>query len=424
MVRAVLTSGDGTAVTHAGVSAQDRAIGERVRRIRNRRGMSVEAAAGLAGIHKSFLSRLENGKRAFTRVGLLEDLASALSCSVADLTGQPYPLRESRHAELDAVVAEISRALHDATLEDVPDLPPAPLADLVAGAARAHYCADEARYGTAGRDLPELLVDLHVHAVTGPQADRQRALVALVEVCKVAYILAKRTGRTELAAAAAQRGVDAARLADRPDLAAFMEMSLSSALLGVRARRRSGLVCARALDRLAALPGPTERETGAAEARGMLHLTTALLAAKEGDEDGVRSHLSEARSLAEHTGERNTMRYHFGPTNVATWELGLAVEAGEGPAVARRMARRPIDLSVFGSNGRAAYVHFDLARAWAQAGGAHDQQALHALDTADRLAPIRVRNDPQARDVVQVVDRRARRSAWLLTSLKNRLGVH
>ena len=53
-------------------------------------GMSVEVAAGLAGISKGHLSMLERGQRRFERRGLLEDLAAALGCAVADLTGQPY----------------------------------------------------------------------------------------------------------------------------------------------------------------------------------------------------------------------------------------------------------------------------------------------------------------------------------------------
>lgn len=65
-------------------------IGQRVRMVRRRRGLSLEVAAGLAGISPPCLSMLERGQRGFNRRGLLEDLAEALGCSVADLTGQPY----------------------------------------------------------------------------------------------------------------------------------------------------------------------------------------------------------------------------------------------------------------------------------------------------------------------------------------------
>ncbi|MBV9011883.1 MAG: helix-turn-helix transcriptional regulator [Pseudonocardiales bacterium] len=58
--------------------------------IRRRRGLSLAVVAGLAKITKQYLSPLERGQRGFNRRGLIEDLANALGCSVADLTGQPY----------------------------------------------------------------------------------------------------------------------------------------------------------------------------------------------------------------------------------------------------------------------------------------------------------------------------------------------
>ena len=135
------------------------------------------------------------------------------------------------------------------------------------------------------------------------------------------------------------------------------------------------------------------------------------------------THLDEARSLAGHTGERNHLRYHFGPTNVAAWEVSISVENDTGPEAAERFSAAPVDTSVFGSKDRESSVHFDLARAWAQAEGARDVEALRHLDTADRIAPVRVRNDPIARDIVIDLDRRARRKVWELDSLKRRLGV-
>jgi hypothetical protein len=108
---------------------------------------------------------------------------------------------------------------------------------------------------------------------------------------------------------------------------------------------------------------------------------------------------------------------------VAAWELSIAVETDRGPEAAERFAATPIDLSVFGSRDREVSVHFDLARAWSQAEGARDGNALRALDTADRIAPVRVRNDPLARDLVLTLDRRARRRVWELDSLRNRFGI-
>jgi hypothetical protein len=68
-------------------------------------------------------------------------------------------------------------------------------------------------------------------------------------------------------------------------------------------------------------------------------------------------------------------------------------------------------------------LHLDLARGYAQAAGDRDSEAIRHLDTADRIAPTRIRNDPIARDLVIVLDRRARRSVWELDSLRNRFGL-
>ncbi|MGH3825425.1 MAG: helix-turn-helix domain-containing protein [Pseudonocardiaceae bacterium] len=400
-----------------------RTIGARARMIRRRRGLSLEVVAGLAGISKQYLSALERGQRGFNRRGLIEDLAEALGCSVADLTGQPYSLPDRQSADVAAAVAGISTALHDTTLDDVPDLPARPLPELVRAAAQSNAYADDARYAMAGQGLGAVLTELHMHAVTGDSQERQSALVALAEAGMVAYCLAYRIGHEDLAVMAARRGFDAAVRAERPDLVGMLAMSRAVALMRVRARRRAAAVCADVLGEISALPGPTSDDTTVAEACGTLHLTSALVAARDGRTGEIDTHLAEARSLAAHTGERNHLRYHFGPTNVAGWELSIAAEHGGGPGAAERFTAAATDLSVLGSRCREGYVHFALARCWAQAEGTRDSEALRALDTADRLAPVVIRNDPIARDLVVMLDRRARRRVWELDSLRNRFRI-
>src|SRR5262249_37440225 len=66
---------------------------------------------------------------------------------------------------------------------------------------------------------------------------------------------------------------------------------------------------------------------------------------------------------------------------------------------------------------------FALARCWAKTEGTRDGEASRALDTADRLAPVVIRNDPIARDPVQTPRHRAQRQVWELDSLLNRFGI-
>jgi transcriptional regulator with XRE-family HTH domain len=396
------------------------AIGQRARMIRRRRGMSLDLVAGLAGISTPYLSMLELGQRGFNRRGLIEDLADALGCSVADLTGQPYLAPDRGTADALAVLAEITPLLYDITLDHVPHIPARPVDQLARRAAEANAQCDEARYALAGRDLGALLTELHVHAATGTPAVARTALAALVEACVVAFGIARQLGHPHLAIQAMDRGLAAAvRLGD-PALAGFAGLARAGAFSRLGARRTAGTVLAQARAAVEPEADPTGSDVRAAEALGMTHLLAAQLAGRNGHPGDADTHLAEAADLAHATGERNTLAWHFGPANVAAWSLAIAVERGEGPSHAERLDADPV---MPASAGRRSRLHLDLARGYAQAEGDRDGEAIRHLDTADRIAPTRIRNDPIARDLVVTLDRRARRRVWELDSLRNRFGV-
>jgi transcriptional regulator with XRE-family HTH domain len=401
-------------------------IGLRARTIRRRRGLSLDEAAGLAGISKPYLSMLERGQRSLARRGLIEDLARALGCSVVDLTGQPYLPGDRDSAEALATLPAISVALYDATLDDVPEVPevPArPVEELARWAATANEHTANSRYSAAGRELGALLAELHMHAAAGDGDTRRAALSALVEACFVASGVARALGNPDLAVAAARRAEDAARELADPALAAFAAMTSTSALSRLGARHRAQRVAGAALLEVEPAADPMAADTSAAEAAGMLHLSSAQMAAKNHRADLAGEHLAAARDLASRTGERNRLWFSFGPANARAWSLSIAVELGEGPGLAEKIEGTPgYDESLMTGDRRAA-LHFDLARAYGQAEGSRDTAALRHLDLADRIAPLRIRNDPVARELVHDLDRRARLRAWELESLKNRLGM-
>jgi len=166
------------------------AIGARVRTIRRRRGLSLKVAADMAGISKSYLSMLESGQRSFTRRGLVENLAYALGCSPIDLTGLPVLAPDRRAMAAASAIPALTAALHDTTLDDAPDMPTRPLAQLVDLADRANAAADEVRYEViSGSGLGELITELHVLAARGAEDERREALTAAghrVHRCAVA----------------------------------------------------------------------------------------------------------------------------------------------------------------------------------------------------------------------------------------------
>ena len=406
------------------VDAEDASvIGARARKIRTRRGLSLDVAAGLAGISKGYLSMLEHGQRGFNRRGLIEDLATALGCSVADLTGQPYlpPDRESALAK--AVIAQIERGLNEATLDDVPDLQPRTLDALDDWARSAMELRDTASYRSSGEGIDDALIELQVHLATSDGRQRLRAAELLTQIAYHAFVLATTFGYMHLAQVAAQRSFEAARIAERPELEAFAMFARAPSVARTGGRQRAVRMLDRALDDARQLTAIRDDDTLGAETFGLLHLMGAHFAARDSDAAAAADRLDEASRIALLTGERNGLQQHFGPTNVNVWRVAIGAELGQGPAVAERIEREPIDLNTLGSKDRIAALHFDLARSWAQAEGDRDNEAIRHLDTADRIAPTRIRNDPIARDLVLTLDRRARRRVWELDSLRNRFGV-
>jgi len=398
-------------------------IGHRARTIRRRRGLSLDVAAGLAGISAGYLSRLERGERRFDRGGLLSALADALGCSVIDLTGQPYLPADRAGAEALASLPAIREAVYDATLDDPPDVPARPVAELVWWVQEADQSRDQNRYAVAGRGLGALLSELHVIAATGTVDDRRAALAALVQACHVAAAVAEAMGHQDLALACAAREHEvASHLAD-PTLLGLARYGWAQTWAKVGAQRRAAAVVGESLAALDTAD-PSAPDTGPAEMAGMTHLFAAKLAARSQRADDAAEHLSHAAALAARTGERNTAYQHFGPTNVALWRVAVGADLGEGGAAYERAMRAAPDLDVLGSATRSGNYHLDLARTLVSSGeGDRDAEALRHLDTADRFAPQLIRHNPIARDLLGGLEQRARRPAWELDSLHNRFGV-
>ncbi len=403
---------------------ESRTTGQRARTIRRRRGLSVEVAAGLAGISKGYLSLLERGHRRFERRGLLEDLAGALGCSVADLTGQPYLPPDRDTADALACLPAISVALHDSTLSDASDAPVRPVGVLAALASEANRHTDETRYALAGRDLGPVLAELHTHVVTGTADDRRTALAALVEACIAASGMAWPLGNAELSATATQRGYDAARHLGDPALIGFAAKQHTSSLAQIGAARRAAAIRTETLTALGETD-PSAADTRQAEAEAGLCLAIGAFAARPGATGDVDHYFGRAAELAERTGPRETLRFHLSPAQVRAWRLAADVElaSGDGPGAAERIDSPELFASL-ASPARTGHAHLDFARAYVQAEGARDAEAVRHLDAADRIAPGRIRHDPIARELVETLARRARRRVWELDSLRNRFGVN
>jgi transcriptional regulator with XRE-family HTH domain len=387
-------------IAASAASATPAEIGARVRYFRNKKGLDLEVAAGLAGISKSYLARLERGERGFNRRGLLEALALALGCSVADLIGPDS----------------------DPGQQLVANMPTRPVPELVAAARLANERRMEAGRYEELTGLGPLLTELQVAvATTTNGAERARALAALVETSMVAEDVANTFGHPTLAVLAAERGQGAAERLGNPALIGFAGWTRARALWTVGAHRRAVTGVIAVIDDLAGVD-PTGTDTLAAEAYGFAHLRRGLFAARMGQANTAHDHFGEAGRIASLTGERNSLRQHFGPSNVAIWRLRIDVELQEAGKAYERATAASIDPARLGAN-RTTDLHLDLARALAQEGGRRDVDAIRHLDLADRHAPQRIRHLAMALDLFAELDRRAPRKSWQLESLRSRFGL-
>jgi transcriptional regulator with XRE-family HTH domain len=415
-------------------------IGARVRYWREKKGLNLETAAGLAGISKSYLGRLENGKRHFNRRGLLEDIALAIGCSVAVLTDpkpgpaegglpgpaarpgqQPYQLVARSNQAAATVIPQIRTALMHCTLDDVPDVPTRPIRELVAAARLATKRLFEAgRDDLASQGLADLMIELQVTAATTTNgADKLAALAALVEACMVAEDVAFTCGELTLAVLAAERGREAAERLGDPAMIGLAAWTLGGALQVVGAHRRAANMLTGVIDSLAGVD-PTGTDTLAAEAYGFAHLRSGLLAAKMGRGNAAYDHLGEAARIAVHTGESNAYE-HFGMSYVAIWRLRVGVELQEGGRAYERAHTANIDPARLSAHNTIS-LHLYSARALAQEGGRRDEDAARHLYLADRSGPHRVRYLPMANQVFAELDSRAPRNSWRLESLRDSFG--
>lgn len=382
-------------------STDARRIGHNVRKARRYRGLSLEVAAGLVGRSKAWLSKVENGITRLDRRGDIAAIAEALGVSATDLLGEGASIIRPHSSEVDFVA--LRDVLLDTTLDAPDDIPAQPLHVLEAQAVGELLDARRAAdFKTETRLLPGLIGELQVHAATTRGEDRERALRLLVDLCGAAMGVLRNIGQVDLAWIAADRADRAAAALDHP--------VWTGAATWARAHTRTSATRSHALMSTAEVADRIEPELGddrtAHEVYGMLQLSAALACLMTGDSDGVTEHAAEAARIAERWGERSAAFQWFGPANVGTWRIMLAVEAGE-PAAGLSYAEK-LDERALPPRRRSALA-IERGRANAMLG--RDAAAISELCRAERLSAEQVHNNPLTRELVADLLDQARREA-------------
>jgi transcriptional regulator with XRE-family HTH domain len=362
-------------------------IGITIRRLRRWRGLSLEQAAGLAGLSKGYLSKIENEKTAIDRRSTLIAIAGALRVSLTDITGDGLEIRDP---QADSTIPEIRAALLSTDLDGA-EPPRGELADLMSETQLLAALRQANQDAEVGARLPELLASLHthVHHVDG--------LRSLVTATHTTALLTKGLGAFELAWIAADRGHEAAIKLGEPGWIALAEFARTQALAGLGAHKRAGKLAERALEYVPA---------DAYDIRGALTLTTGYTASVLGDDAGAA--LDEAAGLAEHAEYGNRNFLLFSPANVVLWRISSALERGDH-AEAAAFAEQ-IDPGQLTIDSRRTTYLIEYARALFGL-RRPDEQVVALLVQAEKLGAIRTRSNPFVREIVSTMLARARREA-------------
>ncbi|HSV64440.1 MAG TPA: helix-turn-helix domain-containing protein [Mycobacteriales bacterium] len=390
-----------------------RSIGVRVRSARLGRGLTLETVAGLAGHSKSWLSKVERGLLPLESRHDLAALATALSVSPTDLTGQPYdlPTESVGGAARDAIPA-LRRALLDRPVGGRREL--AELRDGIDQLVTLHDAAKESpavgvvatvlnglRASVGGRDHREvahLTVLASYHATWILQAVSRHDLAFIV------------TGVMDRAAADAEDPVTTA-------LAAITR-SYSLAQVAVGAYGAAVDVASDAADAISAVGGAE-----AAAALGHLQLAAGFASAALRNDDEAATCLHVAWEQAGRVTEPTLFGRHlgFGAANVRLHQVAVCVELGQAELAVQASTDLEVDRAP--NRERAACWLADLGRAHAAL--EQDAEAVRAFRRAEAIAPLRTRLHPLVREAVAGMVGRAQRAAVGrdLRGLAHRMGM-
>lgn len=397
-----------------------RQLGINLRRLRRAQGLSLEVLAGRSGVDKSFLSRVENGKRQLERRKHLQAVAVALGCNISELVGEPTLVGPGARATTDAVPA-VRRALHAYTIGHVEANGARPIEDLRARARALWTARRLCDYDSVWRALPNLLNDLQGQIASG--AEPREALRLMVEVSSAAAFALRGTGQADLAWIASDCCKMAAEELADPVAIGLAEFTRAQASVLGHGYAGALHIAEAAADRMRpVLPNDDD----SLRVYGTLLLTASWAAGIALRPDRGTTYLGEALDVGVRVGDPaqtgDAWQTYFGPTNNVIWQMSIAVEAGDGGRVVE--LAETANVEVIGSKSREAAYWTELGVGLSHERGA-EARAIAALTTADLVAPQRTRNNPQVRAAVSRMldDARRRATSRQLSTLAGRVGI-
>ncbi|MFE0462407.1 helix-turn-helix domain-containing protein [Kitasatospora sp. NPDC058965] len=389
---------------------EELSTGERVRVLRERRGMTRPVLAGLVGRSTDWLKKIESGERPLSSHTMLVKLALVLHVTdLSVLTGpaeaaQPVTTNRLFHPASGAVwAALLERGTRRATA-----LPPGTTAagyPAEVDAAWKVWHASANNRTDVGRLVPDLIRHGEVLAAASADGERRTVLVALASAYRLAQQVIAYIGPAEAVWMLGDRAVAAAAEADDPAAMGAAAWNLANTLRAVGEYEGAIQLVTTAAEHLRPhLASGPEHWRGL---YGALHLHASITEAKDGRDGSAWHHWDTAdqvaKSLPAGYAELSTV---FGRANVDLHAVTIATEL-RSSRKALTLADE-IDPDAIPSMERRTRLWVDAARAHLDRGDR--TAALHVMGIAVRTSPETVRFTPPARAVAAELWRKAPRA--------------
>ena len=383
-------------------------VGERIAFYRARRGYTQTQLANLVGRRTDWLSKIERGERGLRNVELIADLARVLRVTLPDLLGQPVLMEDDQERDnipaiRDALMAptRLSRTLFGEASS------PTPRVDATRQGKLIEFLWSNYQAGRLAEVVAGLPDQIRAAQVLEDQASghsngtSRQAWAVSARTHHLAATTLSKIGEADLAWIAAERAMRAADESGDPLVLASAARAATHALLSV-GRYEDALSLGETAARWLS-PRIAEGDPEALSLFGMLHLRTAVAAARHQDRATATELLGRAARAAEQLGvDANYWQTGFGPTNVELHRLSAGLDLGDVAWVAEHGQQVGAeDLPV---ERRVTHM-IDVARALSYL--AKDTEALDLLLNAERQAPALVRHSASVREMVKDMHRRS-----------------
>lgn len=399
------------------MAVDDRELGSRIAYWRERRGVTQLLLADRIGRSKSWIEKVEAGKRSANRLPILLAICEELRIDLPVLIGYDPPRNTSICIE-DIQVELIRSALerYDAISSGIQDDYTVDISRLERQVSYVWSAFELADYQVVSRTLPGLLLDAQRSHMIARSGDTARILA---EVYQVTSSTLRKLGEHELAWLAGDRGVALAEREGDSVTAALTGFRVANALTSIGGTKAAFDLNVSYASRLEPVLDTEETRS----VYGHILLQAAMAAASGGNAIGVRDMISEAKQVARHVpGQANHYRLSFGTANAGLHHVAALVSLGEGGlAVEASAGIDEAGIRSLRRERRATYL-IDIARGYSQWG--KRDQALENLLEAEKLAPREVNCRPVARSTIEnLIQRSHSNPPSSLRALAERSGV-